>query len=112
MAYYPLPPKRAFCHTISYLVKTGEDDWGKPITDTVEIKHCWFNRATQFTRSGNNSSEMAPNASITMTNRYSGKIPVFKVEDTVTFDGEDYTIVMSKPLIINGQEIGWRLEVK
>lgn len=112
MAYYPLPPKRAFCHTISYLVKTGEDDWGKPITETVEVKHCWFNRQTLFGRSGNNSTETAANASVTMTYRYSGDIPDFKVGTSIEYGGDEYTIIVSKPLIINGESIGWRLEVK
>ena len=113
MTYYRLPPKKAFCHTISYEKRGEEDDWGNAEIVTVEINHCWFNRATLFSRVGNDSSETAPNSSIVMTYRYSGRdIPEFKVKDSVKHEGQEYTIVLSKPLILNGQEIGWRLEVK
>lgn len=112
MGYYRLPPKKAFCHTITYLAVIGEDDWGKPVTKSIEIKHCWFNRQTLFGRSGNNSAETAANASVTMTYRYSGDIPDFKVGTSIKYEGDEYAIIVSKPLILNGQEIGWRLEVK
>lgn len=112
MAYYRLPPKKAFCHTIIYDEILGEDDWGKPTTKEHVISYCWFNLASLFSRSGNDSSQNAPNASVTMTYRYSGELPVFKVADSIKFEGEKYTIILSKPLILNGQEIGWRLEVK
>jgi len=111
MGYYRLPPKKAFCHTINFKEVIGEDDWQNPITKNWKIENCWFNYASKFTRSGINASDKAPNASVTMTDRYCGPLPNFKVDSKISFKGEDYTIVTSKPLILNGQSIGWRLEV-
>lgn len=111
MSYYRLPPKRAFCHSITYKKKNGEDDWGKPIYDEKVINYVWFNLSTKFSRGGNDSSEKAPNASVMMTYKYSGDLPDFALNTPISFNGTDYTIVLSKPLIINGHEIGWRLEV-
>lgn len=111
MGHYRLPPKKAFCHTIIYKEITGEDDWGMPQEKEHIINHAWFNRASQFTQSGINGSEKAPNASITMPYRYCGDLPDFKTNTAVSFENEEYTIVLSKPLILEGKAIGWRLEV-
>ena len=111
MSYYRLPPKKAFCHSITYKHQIGEDDWGKPTFDETIIDNVWFNLSTKFSRGGNNSSESAPDASVMMTYRYCGKLPEFKLNTPISYNGDEYNIVLSKPLIVNGQAIGWRLEV-
>ena len=46
-----------------------------------------------------------------MTDRFCGPLPDFKVATKIKFKGDEFTIITSKPLILNGQSIGWRLEV-
>lgn len=118
MTYYRLPPKEVFCHTISYesvkLDSEGNpilDNWQKPEYESTTIENVWFNLSTKFSRGGINSSENAPNASVTMFYRYCGNLPVFEVNTKIRFNGEEYTINLSKPLILKGEAIGWRLEV-
>lgn len=111
MVYYRLPPKRAFLHSIVYRQKTGEDDYQKPIYDDKTVNHVWFNLSSTFSRSGNNSTDKAPNASITMLYRYCGELPVFEKDTPVIFNNQEYNIVLTKELILNGESIGWRLEV-
>lgn len=113
MSHYRLPPKKAFCHEVTYKKIIGEDDWGKPIEETTVIKPVWFNRATLFSRSGNNATAEAPRASITIPFKFVlTEIPAFKTGDKITFEDEEYTVLLSKPLYLEGKLIGHRLEVK
>lgn len=111
MVYYRLPPIRAFPHSIIYRQKTGEDDYQKPEYDDTPISNVWFNLSSTFSRGGNNSSDKAPNASITMFYRYCGKLSGFENDSLVVFQGKEYKIILVKELILNGESIGWRLEV-
>lgn len=112
MSYYQLPPIRAFPHSISYREKIGEDDYQKPTYgDEIIIDHVWFNLASSFSRSGNNSTEKAPNSSITMFKRYCDNIPKFENDTPITFEDKEYNIVLIKDLVLNGELIGLRLEV-
>lgn len=112
MAYHRLPPRSAFPHSIVYREKIGEDDYQKPtFAGDITVDTVWFNFSTAFSRSGNNSIEKAPNASITMLYRYCGELPKFKNDSTVIFDGQEFNIIKSKPLLLNGEAMGWRLEV-
>ncbi|MBD5854894.1 hypothetical protein DXX97_05885 [Lactococcus lactis] len=112
MSYYQLPPKSAFPHTFEYKNKSGEDNYHKPIYDPSKtIENVWFNLASTFSRSGNNSTEKAPNSSVTLLYRYCGLLPDFTNDSLVIFEGKEYKIVLVKELILNGESIGWRLEV-
>ena len=111
MPYYQFPPKSAFPHTIIYKELILKDEWGKETYKETEIRNVWFNLSTKFSRAGNNSADRAPNASITILFRYSGKLPIFKNQSKISYSGDEYTIILSKELIINGMKIGWRLEV-
>lgn len=111
MVYYRLPPIRAFPHSIIYRQKIGEDDYQKPEYKDTPISNVWFNLSSIFSRGGNNSSEKAPNASITMFYRYSGELSGFENDSLVVFQGKEYKIILVKELVLNGESIGWRLEV-
>ncbi len=112
MSYYQLPPKSAFPHTIEYKNKSSEDNYHKPIYDPSKtVENVWFNLASTFSRSGNNSTEKAPNSSITLVKRYCGSLPNLTNDSLVIFEGKEYKIVLVKELILNGESIGWRLEV-
>lgn len=112
MSYYQLPPKSAFPHTIEYKNKSGEGNYHKPIYDPSKtLENVWFNLASTFSRGGNNSTEKAPNSSITLVDRYCSSLPNFTNDSLVVFEGKEYKIVFVKELILNGESIGWRLEV-
>jgi hypothetical protein len=111
MVYYRLPPIRAFPHSIIYQQKTGEDDYQKAEYADTTINNVWFNLSSTFSRGGNNSSDKAPNASITMFYRYSGELSGFENDSLVVFQGKEYKIILVKELVLNGESIGWRLEV-
>lgn len=112
MSYYQLPPKSAFPHTIIYKKKTGMNNFQKPKYELdKKIESVWFNLASTFSRNGNNSTEKTPNSSITLLSRYCGEFPVFTNDSLVIFEENEYKIVLVKELILNGESIGWRLEV-
>lgn len=111
MVYYRLPPIRAFPHSIIYRQKTGEDDYQKPEYKDTPISNVWFNLSSTFSRGGNNSSDKAPNASITMFYRYCGELSKLETDNLVVFQGKEYNIVLAKELVLNGESIGWRLEI-
>lgn len=112
MSYYQLPPKSAFPHTIEYKNISSEDNYHKPIYDPSKtVENVWFNLASTFSRSRNNSTEKAPNSSITLVDRYCGSLPNFTNDSLVIFEGKEYKIVLVKELILNGESIGCRLEV-
>lgn len=112
MSYYQLPPKSAFPHSIIYKKKVGMNNFQKPEYDSgKKIELVWFNLATTFSRSGNNSNVKAPNSSITILSKYSGDLPVFVIDSLVAFEEKEYKIILVKELILNGESIGFRLEV-
>ena len=107
-----MPPKKQFKHTITQVVAGEPDVWGNPTQETARlIPHVYFNVASKFSRSGINSTEQAPNASITILKRYTPVIPTFDLGQTIQFDDKRYTVVLVKPLEVLGEFIGLRLEV-
>lgn len=111
MNRYQIPPIAAFPHTIVYRQKTGEDDYQKPTYEDQTVNYAWFNLASTFSRGGNNSTVKTKNSSVTMLTRYCGILPEFTVDSPLVFRGKEYNIVLAKELLLNGELIGWRLEV-
>lgn len=109
-----LPPKKAYPHTIVYKEKVGEDDWDNPIFGNEKtIDFVRFDAQFDFKRSGNDSTNDAPNALISMLKRYTGDLPTFENGNKVIWDGHEYTIVATIPVYFDSDEaIGYELEVK
>ena len=109
-----LPPITAYPHEIEYVFKTGEDDWGKPtLSDPVLIEHARVDEGYNFSRSGTNSTNDMPNALVSMFEKYNDYLPDFENEQTIVFNGREFTIVKVIPLYFMSNEIiGYELEVK
>lgn len=109
-----LPPIEAYPHTIDYVVKDGEDIWGKPIlVDPFTVEHVRVDEGYNFSRSGSNATNDMPNALISMFAKYNLGLPSFENEETVQFNGRTFTIVKVIPLYFMSDEIiGYELEVK
>ena len=96
------------------MFKTGEDDWGKPtLSDPVLIEHARVDEGYNFSRSGTNSTNDMPNALVSMFEKYNDYLPDFENEQTIVFNGREFTIVKVIPLYFMSNEIiGYELEVK
>lgn len=111
MNRYQVPPITAFPHSVIYREKISEDEYQKVTYVDKKIDHAWFNLASTFSRSGNNSTVKTKNSSVTMLTRYCGILPEFMVDSPLVFRGKEYNIVLAKELLLNGELMGWRLEV-
>lgn len=109
-----LPPITAYPHSIFYVAKSGEDDWGKPfLRGRLPVQNVRVDEGYDFKRSGSNATNDMPNALITMFAKYNPELPSFENSGIVRFNGRDFTIVKVIPLYFMSDEIiGYELEVK
>lgn len=109
-----LPPISAYPHSIDYIAKAGEDDWGKPITaEPVKVARVRVDEAYDFKRLGTNTTNDMPNALIFMFKKYNPVMPAFENGSAIVYNDKTYTIVAVIPLYFMSDDIiGYELEVK
>lgn len=92
------PPKRMCQQTITLTLTdpTKTDEWGQPLAGKpVTIEHCVMQPQTIYSGS-NNDRTIVANAVVFLYSGISSPLPVItkdNVGSTVSFEGQDYTVV-------------------
>jgi len=94
-----MKPPKSLCQqsiTLTLTDVTKTDDWDKPLKfDPVKIEHCIVQPQTIYSGSNNNRTIVA-NAIVFLYSGISSPLPVItkdNVGSTVSFEGQDYTVV-------------------
>lgn len=116
MARLRLPPKKAYSHEFIYKETVIDDDdiWGKgETTKETVISHARIDESFDFKRNSTNATNDMPNALVSLWKKYNPDMPKFENQNTIIFNGNEFTILTVIPLYFMSDEvIGYELEVK